>query len=125
MDVLASSHGEYQIKLDIENKDDDFIWNLVAMYDVARDEFKAHFLQELVNLAKDNPHPIIIGGNFNLLTFPYEKSRGHFDNHWPFLFNVVIDSLDLREVSMTGQQFTWANTLPVPTYENLDHCVNG
>jgi hypothetical protein len=37
-----------------------------------------------------------------------------------FLFNAVIDSLDLREVSMVGPQFTCANSLPDPTYEKLD-----
>jgi hypothetical protein len=68
--------------------------------------FKANFLHELFNLAKDNPHPILIGGNFNLLRFRHEKSKGHIDEHWPFLFNAVIDSLDLREVAMMGRQFT-------------------
>jgi endonuclease/exonuclease/phosphatase family metal-dependent hydrolase len=77
----------------------------------------------LVNLVKDNPHPIIIGGDFNLLRFRHEKSKGHFDEHWPFLFNAVIDSLDLREVAMLGRQFTWANSLPNPTYEKLDRVL--
>jgi hypothetical protein len=49
----------------------------------------------MVNLAKDNPHPILIGGDFNLLRFRHEKSKGRFDDHWPFMFNAVIDSLDL------------------------------
>jgi hypothetical protein len=75
----------------------------------------------MVNLAKDNPYPILIGGgDFNVLRFRYEKSKGRFDDHWPFLFNAVIDSLDLREVSMIGRQFTWANSLPDPTYQKLD-----
>jgi hypothetical protein len=69
MDVLASSDGEYHIKLTIRNKADNFIWSLVAVYGVAQDAFKANFLRELVNLAKDNPYPIIIGGDFNLLRF--------------------------------------------------------
>jgi hypothetical protein len=69
------------------------------------------------------PHPIIIGGNFNLLRFPHKKSRGLFDDHWPFLFNAVIDSLDLRYVSMIGRQFIWANSLCVPTYEKLDRVL--
>jgi hypothetical protein len=123
MDVLASSDGEYHIKLTIQNKVDDFIWSLVAVYGAAQDAFKADFLRELVNLAKDNPYPMIIGGDFNLLRFQHEKSKGHFDSHWPFLFNVVIDSLDLREVAMVGRQFTWANSLPDPTYEKLDRVL--
>ena len=42
---------------------------------------------------------------------------------WPLLFNAVIDSLDLREISMVGRQFTWANSLPEPTYEKLDRVL--
>jgi hypothetical protein len=106
MDVLASFDGEFHIKLSIRNRADDFIWSLVAVYGAAQDAFKANFLRELVNLAKDNPYPILIGGDFNLLRFQHEKSKGHFFSHWPFLFNVVIDSSDLREVSMVGRQFT-------------------
>jgi hypothetical protein len=77
----------------------------------------------LVNLTKDNPYPILIGSDFNLPRFQHEKSKGHFDSHWSFLFNAVIDTLDLREVPMVGRQFTWANSLPDPTYEKLDHLL--
>ena len=96
---------------------------MVSVYGAAQDASKPAFLRELVNLAKDNPYPIIIGGDFNLLRYPVEKSKGRFDNHWPFLFNAVIDSLDLREISMVGKQFTWANSLPEPTYEKLDRVL--
>jgi hypothetical protein len=58
-----------------------------------------------------------------LLRFRHEKSKGRFDDHWPFLFNAIIDSLDLREVTMIGRQFTWANSLPDPTYEKLDRVL--
>jgi hypothetical protein len=72
MDVLASSDGEYHIKLTIRNKADDFIWSLVVVYGAAQDDFKADFLCELVNLAKDNSHPIIIGEDF---IFSYSHMR--------------------------------------------------
>jgi hypothetical protein len=91
---------------------------LVSVYGAAQVVDKPAFLRELVNLAKDNPHPIIIGGDFNFSRYPHEKSRGKFDTHWPFLFNIVIDSLELREVSMGGRQFNWANSLPEPTMRN-------
>jgi hypothetical protein len=123
MEVLASSGGDYHIKLHIRNRADNFLWSLVAIYGAAQEEFKADFLCELVNLAKDNPYPILIGGDFNLLKFRHQKSRGRFDDHWPFLFNAVINSLDLREVTMVGRQFTWANTLPEPTFEKLDRVL--
>lgn len=39
------------------------------------------------------------------------------------MFNMIIESLDLREIDLTGRQFTWANSLPVPTYEKLDQIL--
>jgi hypothetical protein len=62
MEILASSCGDYHIKLHIRNTADNFTWSLVTVYGAAQDEFKADFLRELVNLAKDNPYPMIIGG---------------------------------------------------------------
>jgi endonuclease/exonuclease/phosphatase family metal-dependent hydrolase len=93
------------------------------VYGAAQDEHKAAFLRELVNLAKDNPHPILIEGDFNILRFRQDKNNDHFDGYWPFLFNAIIDSLNLREVSMTGRQYTWANNRPVPTYKKLDRVL--
>jgi hypothetical protein len=58
-----------------------------------------------------------------LLKFPRVKSRGRFDTHWPFLCNDVIDSFDLRKVSMIGRQFTWENSLREHTYEKLDRVL--
>jgi hypothetical protein len=62
MEVLAHSVGEYHIKFHIRNRADNFIWSLVAVYGAAQEAHKAAFLRELVNLAKENPHPILIGG---------------------------------------------------------------
>jgi hypothetical protein len=61
MDVLAVADGEFHIKFHIRNKADNFTWSLVVVYGAAQDEHKEAFLHELVDLAKDNPHPILIG----------------------------------------------------------------
>ena len=39
------------------------------------------------------------------------------------MFNMIIESLNLREIELTGRQFTWANSLPIPTYEKLDRVL--
>jgi hypothetical protein len=91
-DILARSDGDFHIKLHLRNRADNFIWSLAAVYGSDQEEYKEAFLRELVNLANDNMYAILIGGDFNMLRFPHEKSRGRFDGHWPFLFNVVIDS---------------------------------
>jgi hypothetical protein len=40
-----------------------------------------------------------------------------------FLFNCVIDGLNLRELEMSGRRYTWANSLLNPTYEKLDRVL--
>jgi hypothetical protein len=67
--------------------------------------------------------PILIGGDFNILRSPSEKNNDRFDHHWSFLFNAVIDGLDLRELHMLGRRYTWANTRDNPTYEKLDRIL--
>jgi hypothetical protein len=62
MYVLANSGGYFHIKLHICNKADYFTWGLVAVHGATQDGLKPAFLRELVNLAKDNPYHILIGG---------------------------------------------------------------
>src|SRR3954468_17688075 len=52
MKVLASSVGDFYIKLSIWNKANNFLWSLVIVYGAVQDVYKADFLCELVNMAK-------------------------------------------------------------------------
>jgi endonuclease/exonuclease/phosphatase family metal-dependent hydrolase len=39
------------------------------------------------------------------------------------MFNAVIDSLNLREIEMSGRKFTWPNHLQNLTFEKLDRVL--
>ena len=39
------------------------------------------------------------------------------------MFNTIIESLDLREIEISGRKFTWANALPNLTFEKLDRVL--
>jgi hypothetical protein len=52
-----------------------------------------------------------------------DKSSGNFDPKWPDIFNVVIESLDLREIVMMGCQYNWAGPGNNPTFEKLDRVL--
>jgi endonuclease/exonuclease/phosphatase family metal-dependent hydrolase len=54
---------------------------------------------------------------------PEDKGSGVFDPKCPDLFNVVIESLDLREIVMTDHQYTWAGPGDNPTFEKLDRVL--
>ena len=67
---------------------------------------------------------ILIGGDFNIICGPHEKNNANYSDRWPFLFNAIIDAFNLRELELSGWQFTWANNLQVPTFEKLDRILS-
>jgi hypothetical protein len=67
--------------------------------------------------------PLILGGDFNILRHPSEKNNLNYNARCPFLFNAVIDGLNLRELEMTGRKFTCVNNLASQTYEKLDRIL--
>ena len=40
-----------------------------------------------------------------------------------FVFNAIIESFNLREIALSGRQFTWANRRDTPTFEKLDRVL--
>jgi endonuclease/exonuclease/phosphatase family metal-dependent hydrolase len=67
--------------------------------------------------------PLLIGGDFNIIQRKEEKTNNNFNTRWPFLFNAIIESLDLREIALSGRQFTWASRHTIPTYKKLDRIL--
>ena len=52
-----------------------------------------------------------------------KNNNNKFNARWPFLFNAVIDGLDLRELEMSRRKYTWENSLKNPTFERLDRVL--
>jgi mannosylglycoprotein endo-beta-mannosidase len=116
--------GERCVKFYVTSKHDNFKWVLVAVYGAAQDEHKPDFLAELVRICEDEPLPMIVGGDFNIIRRKEDKNKNNFNERWPFIFNAIIESLDLREIALSGRQFTWANRRESPTYEKLDRILS-
>jgi hypothetical protein len=96
---------------------------LVAVYGAAQDEQKPEFLAELVRICEDEPLPMLVGGDFNIIRRKEEKNNDNFNARWPFIFNAIIESLNLREIVLSGRQYNWANRRDKPTYEKLDRIL--
>ena len=72
------------------------------VYGAAQDDYKFEYLSELARMCGSGSLPTLVGGDFNILP--------------TFLFNAIIESLDLREIELSGRQFTWANRRDTPTF---------
>jgi exonuclease III len=123
IDIGSIEEGDFFIKFKLRDRKEDFKWILVAVYGAAQPEYKESFLTELVRTCSKENLPMVIGGDFNIIRSPSEKNNDKYDGKWPFLFNAIIDSLDLREVEMSGRKYTWANSLENPTFEKLDRVL--
>jgi hypothetical protein len=51
-------------------------WNLVLVCGAAQEADKEDFLVELGNICSDQSFPLLIGGDFNIIRFSYERKQG-------------------------------------------------
>jgi hypothetical protein len=112
--------GEFCVKLYIKSKADGFEWVLVPVYGAAQDAHKHQFLSELVRMCDTESHLMLLAGDFNILRRPEDKNKYNFNPRWPFIFNAIIENLNLREIVLSGHQFTWVSRRENPTFEKLD-----
>ena len=116
--------GDFCAKFQVKNKSDGFLWSLVVVYGAAQESKKPDFLAELVRICEHETCPMLVGGDFNIIRRQQEKNNDNFNARWPFIFNAIIESLDLKEIEMSGRQFMWASRRDVPTYEKLDRFLS-
>jgi hypothetical protein len=113
--------GEFCVKIHLRSKLDGFEWSFIAVY--GADAQKSPFLAELVRMCEKQTLPILIGADFNIIRSPHEKNNNNYNTRWSFVFNAIIESLNLREIVLTGRQYTWASRRQIPTYEKLDRVL--
>jgi hypothetical protein len=95
-------------------------WCLIIVYGAAHNCDKEEFLVELGNICSNQTLPILVGEDFNLLRFSSEKNKVMTHNKWSDIFNSIINTCALREIHMSGGQYTWSNNHTDPTLEKLD-----
>jgi hypothetical protein len=95
----------------------------MPVYGAAQDKNKYEFLAELVRTCESKTIPLLLAGDFNIFRKPEDKSNENFNPRWPFIFNAIIENLNLREIALSGRQFTWASRRETPTYEKLDRVL--
>ena len=93
---------------------------LVSVYGPAQEEGKEVFLTELAHICFKNKEPMLIGGDFNILRFSEDKNKAFCPNKFTDMFNLIINSYALREVTLNGGLYTWSNNQENPTLEKLD-----
>jgi exonuclease III len=112
LDAEEMDEGKFFSSVRIRNREGDFCWEAINVYDPVQLELKGQFLQELYGKLKRTGIPVmVIGGgvDFNLLRYVHEKSNGSEYTVWMDMFNFFINDTALIEVVRGGSRFTWTN----------------
>jgi hypothetical protein len=66
---------------------------------------------------------LMIGGDFNMIRFSYEKSTEADHTVWMDMFNSFINDDALMELVRGGSRYTWTNKQENPIRSNLDRVL--
>lgn len=84
---------------------------------------KRIFLVELAAFCSKTDIPYIVGGDFNIIRFAYERKKPFHKNRYTDTFNAIIHANKLREIYIAGGKYTWSNNQENPTLEKLDRVL--
>jgi hypothetical protein len=95
-------------------------WWFTRVYGPQKDVDKRAFLQELQDIRDLHVGPWLVGGDFNLILDPADKSRGCLHRSMMARFIRALLALEFKELYLNGRRFTWSNEREQPTLEKLD-----
>jgi exonuclease III len=108
-DLEIFESGEYTIVANIHDKMLNKNISLVNVYGPTQDEFKDQFLSELASMCLKCKHPMLIGGDFNILRFSDDKNKNFTQNRFFDIVNRIINLYELRDLALQGGTYTWSN----------------
>jgi exonuclease III len=73
-DVTEKELGEFMIRTLVIQKESGFIWNFINVYGATQNDQKQKFLSELSSFCSKCSHPMLIGGDFNILRKDSDKN---------------------------------------------------
>jgi hypothetical protein len=105
-EVGSTDQGQFFINAVVLHRSSKFNFEFIGVYGPADHVRTSEFLQELENKVSCSQHPVVVGGDFNLIRGAQDKNNDNIN--WPrvHLFNDCIARLALRELKHNGARFT-------------------
>jgi hypothetical protein len=112
--------GQFFISTSVLHRASNRIFEVVAIYGPADHSRSRSFLEEISDKVGRATHPLLLGGDFNLIRSAEDKNNDNLN--WPLidLFNEHVASWALREIPRTGARYTWMNRQLNPVRSVLD-----
>jgi hypothetical protein len=98
-------------------------WVLVIVYGAAQEEDKEYiFLSKLTTVCSNHSLPLLIGGDFNLPRFSYEKNTELKKSRNNVILNQVINLYELREIVIIGLCLHGLTNKGIQLWKDLLEC---
>ncbi|XP_073355066.1 uncharacterized protein [Aegilops tauschii subsp. strangulata] len=116
---FQATHGS--ISATVTMLADGLDWTLSCVYGPQGDQEKLLFLNELRGLKYVVKPRWLILGDFNLITKAADKNNQNINNHLIGSFRSVLNHLQLKEMWLSVQKFTWSSAQENPVLTKIDH----
>ena len=104
--LVSSSQGDFSVTCIFQMVEGGFTWAFIGVYGPQARADKLRFWEELQRSRDGWPGPWCIGGNFNEILYPRERSTGSCPMNTMLEFHDFIDYSALEDLPLRGGEFT-------------------
>ena len=108
LQLVEMEVGKFSVSCRFKNCGDGFCWIFTGVYGPTLKLAREDFLSELGAIRGLWSEPWCVAGDFNMIKFPSEHSRGGRLSSAMRRFSEVIEDLELRDLPLQGGLFTWS-----------------
>ncbi|KAK3017547.1 hypothetical protein RJ639_007419 [Escallonia herrerae] len=100
---------DYNPAIGTASAEDSFDWVFTGVYSPNDDELRKELWLELLEVQRRWSKPWCVGGDFNVIRFPFEKS-GESDYSSAMVdFSIFVNDAGLLDLPLIGAKYTWTN----------------
>ena len=112
--------GKFTVSCRFKSCEDGFCWCFTGVYGPTAKAEREDFWSELGAIKGLWNEPWCVAGDFNMIRFPSERSRGGCLTQAMRRFSEVVEELELRDLPLQGGVFTWCGSLNNRSKSRID-----
>jgi exonuclease III len=109
VEIMEEAVGQYSVSCKFKNVVDQFVWAFTGVYGPNMDNARRLLWDELAGVSQWWGVPWCVGGDFNVVHFPFERSGSASFCTVITDFSDFIFEIGLLDIPLQGGRFTWSN----------------